>query len=180
MVAVGGFFVLGPAWIVKSMTAMPISALNAAGVSSSLENGVAKGMKKEELKIEIELRRLFPIPFFPAKKLYVRPEEIRLAHNLARPGASRSPAEMRALKGHEKAETEKALEYERTHIMSGPFRHISRAFFDLFLAARRSWTREGFTGIYVKRYKYKLDVSGGWALDGGRALDRLVAIRLED
>ncbi|KAG0646785.1 hypothetical protein D0Z07_6333 [Hyphodiscus hymeniophilus] len=155
---------------------MPASALKAAGARTA----------GSEMKIEIELRKMLPLPFFPARKLYVRPDEIRLKHVLASPApkAPELPAPLlRAARLQEEAEKAKALEYERTHIMSRPFREIgrytSKAFFDLFQAVKRSWSREGFTGIYVKEYRYKLDVSGGWALDGGRALDRLVTIKLE-
>ena len=157
----------------KSITAMPASALKAAGV-------VGKAAGAEKMKIEIEFRKMLPMPFFPARKVYVRPEEIRLKHVLSRPPPSKQSAvEIRALRAREEAETAKALEYERSHIMSRPIRHMSRAFFGLFQAARRTWTREGFTGIYIKNYRYKLDVSGGWALDQGRALDRLITIRRE-
>ncbi len=31
--------------------------------------------------------------------------------------------------------------------------------------------------VEVKGSSYKLDVTGGWALDGGRALDRLARIK---
>jgi hypothetical protein len=175
MACAGGFFLLGPAWIVKSITAMPPAALKAAGIPATL----AKGATAPQLKIEIELRKMFPLPFFPARKMYVKPEEIQLGHILARPAAKRSAAEIRAIRLQEEAEKEKALEYERAHIMSGPIRHLSRGLFDIVTAARRSWTREGFTKIAIKKHRYKLDVSGGWALDGGKAIDRLVIIKPE-
>lgn len=169
----GGFFMLGPAWIVKSITAMPPSALKAAGVAAP---NLAKGAAPE-LKIEIELRKMFPLPFFPARKIYVKPEEIQLHHRLATPEAKLTAAEMRVFRLREEAERKKELEYEQTHLISKGPRLMSRALFDLFMGARRTWTREGFTKIYIKGYRYKLDVSGGWALDGGRALDRLVTVK---
>lgn len=181
MAGAGTFFLLGPAWIVKSITAMPPAALKAAGAvpsaAKSVGNGVVKGNGAPALHIEVELRKMLPLPFFPARKIYVRPDEVQLPHQLARPTSSLSPAQRAALKAQEEAEREAELEYERTHIMSRPIRHMSRAFFELFQGARRIWTREGFTAIYVKGYKYKLDVSGGWALDGGKAIDRLVTIK---
>lgn len=174
MAAAGGYFLLGPAWIVKSITAMPHSALKAVGA-------VTKGAVPEELKIEIALRKMFPIPFMPARKLYLKPEEIQLEYQLARVDVKPTAQELRAIKIAEAEEARKALEYEQTHLMSkGPRmigRIISRGAFDIFRAIRRTWTQEGFTNIRVKGYKYKLDVSGGWALDGGRALDRLVTIK---
>jgi hypothetical protein len=173
MAVAGGYFLLGPAWIVKSITAMPPAALKAAG---AVRANVAKS-SAPELKIEIELRKMLPLPFFPARKLYVRPEEIELRHALTATDKRASAAELRAIRLQEEADRQKELEYERTHIMSRGVRHMSRAFFDLFVSIRRTWTREGFAKIYIKGYTYKLDVSGGWALDGGRALDRLVTIK---
>jgi hypothetical protein len=170
MAGAGGYFLLGPAWIVKSITAMPHSALKAAGA-------VAKGAAPEELKIEIELRRMFPLPFMPARKLYVKPEEIRLDHQLARVDAKPTAAQMKAIRLQEAEEARKALEYEQTHLLSKGPRMVSRGAFDLFKGIRRTWTKEGFAKIWIKGYRYKLDVSGGWALDGGRALDRLVTIK---
>ena len=61
--------------------------------------------------------------------------------------------------------------------MTAPFRHMSRGFFQLFKAIGRTWHREGFMKVEVKGMKYKLDVTGGWALDRGRALDRLARVR---
>lgn len=174
MAAAGGYFLLGPAWIVKSITAMPQSALKAAGA-------VTKGVAPGEMRIEVALRKMFPIPFIPARKLYLKPDEIQLEHQLARVDLKLTTAELRAIKIAEAEEAQKALEYEQTHIMSkGPRmigRIISRGSFDIFKAVRRTWTQEGFTNLRIKRYNYKLDVSGGWALEGGRALDRLVTVK---
>lgn len=86
-------------------------------------------------------------------------------------------AERRALAEAEKDKKKKALEYERTHIMSAGIRHTSRAFYGMFTAVRRAWTREGFLKLEVKGQLYKLDVHGGWALDGGKAIDRLVVVK---
>ena len=61
--------------------------------------------------------------------------------------------------------------------MSSPFRHMSRAFFQLFKAIGRTWSRDGFLKVEVKGSNYKLDVSGGWALDGGKGLDRLARLK---
>jgi len=40
----------------------------------------------------------------------------------------------------------------------------------------RTWTREGFMKLRLKGQTYKLD-GGGWVLDRGKALDRLVTIK---
>lgn len=172
--AVGGsLLLLGPAWIVKSITAMPPAALKAARVAVP---NLAKGATPE-LTIEIEFKKMFPIPFVPARKMYVKPEDIRVEHKLATSDAQLTGVEKRAQRLQEEEAKRMELEYKRTNILSRGIRHMNKASFNLFLAARRTWTREGFTKFYIKNYRYKLDVSGGWALDGGRALDRLVTIK---
>ena len=77
----------------------------------------------------------------------------------------------------EEREKKALQEYEDTHIMTRPFRHMGRGAKQFYLATARTWFRDGFLKVQVKKGKYKLDVSGGWALDGGRALDRLVVVR---
>jgi hypothetical protein len=38
-------------------------------------------------------------------------------------------------------------------------------------------TREGFLKLRVKGRIYKLDISSGWALDKGKAIDRLATLK---
>jgi hypothetical protein len=170
MVAFGTWLVLGPARLIKSITAIPRN-------SNAISNAVGKSASPA-LEIEVELRKMFPLPFFPARKLYVKPEEISLPTSLG-PTTSKvlTPAEVRATRLAEEQERQRLLEYQRNHILTLPFRQISQLFFKMFKAVGRSWHREGFLKVDVKGSKYKLDVTGGWALDGGRALDRLAGIK---
>ncbi|KAE9379367.1 hypothetical protein N431DRAFT_397695 [Stipitochalara longipes BDJ] len=170
MAAFGTWLVLGPARLIKTITAIP---KNPNVISTAVGKAV-----NPELQIEVELRKMFPLPFFPARKLYVKPEEIALSLPIAPPPPKNlSPADLREIRIEEEAEKKKLLEYERSHIMTSPFRHMSRAFFQLFKAIGRTWHREGFMKVEVKGSSYKLDVTGGWALDGGRALDRLARVK---
>lgn len=68
---------------------------------------------------------------------------------------------------------------DESHIMTRPFRHMSRAFYKMFKAISRTWSREGFLKLGVDGQIYKLDVSGGWALDEGKALDKLVKVKVQ-
>jgi hypothetical protein len=167
MAALGGWLVLGASGLIRTITAIP-KKMDAVG-------------KNPELLIEIELRKMFPVPFFPARKILVKPEELALRAPLARPvDRSLSSQELREMRIQEEMEKKKQWEYEKSHIMTSPFRHASRALFALFKAIGRSWSREGFLKLQVQgRHTYKLDVSGGWALDGGRALDRLATLKLK-
>lgn len=164
---------LNVAGLVKSINAIPKSVLMASK-NPAIARSAAKG---PDLTIEVELRKMFPIPFFPARKLYAEPSEIVIPHSLAPPAVVLSPSELRARERQEEARHKKELEYEQSHIMSAGLRHASRAFFTLFTNARRAWTREGFMDLKVKKRFYKMDVLGGYALDNGRAIDRLVTIK---
>jgi len=171
MACFGGWLILGPARLIKTIIAIPQKAAQATGAN------LAKVAAQPELKLEVELRKMFPLPFFPARKLYVKPEEIVLPATLMPFVERLSPAQMMAMRTQEEEERKKAIEYERSHIMTAPFRHASRAFYHAFVAMRRTWSREGFLKIIINGQAYKLDLVGGWALDRGRALDRLVTIK---
>lgn len=167
-----GYFLLGPASLIKSITAIPKSVVLTLGTT-------AKGGTVPELQLEVELRKMFPVPLFPARKIYIKPEEMVLPTPLSPPinSAERlTPAERKARRLEEEALEQKQLEYERSHLLTLPFRHASRAFFSLFQNTKRSFLREGFLKVKIKGYNYKLDVTGGWVLDRGRAIDRLVRV----
>ena len=170
MAGFGTWLILGPARLIKTITAIPKKA-------NAISTVVGK-VATPELQIEVELRKMFPLPFFPARKIYVKPEEIILPFPLAPPPPKAlTLTEIRELRIAEEEESRKLLEYERSHIMTAPFRHMSRGFFQLFKAIGRTWHREGFMKVEVKGTRYKLDVTGGWALDRGRALDRLAKVK---
>jgi hypothetical protein len=173
MAALGTWVLLGPSRLVRTITALPQTSTAATAAGTSLTRAVPP-----KLMIEVELRKMFPLPFFPARKIYARPDELVLRMPLAPvDNKGLTPAEMRVARQQEEEETARLLAYERGHVMSAPFRHANRAFFNLFRAVGRTWTREGFLKLGVKGRIYKLDITGGWALDGGRAVDRLATIK---
>ena len=61
--------------------------------------------------------------------------------------------------------------------MTAPFRHAGSAIGAAFTGLRRGLNREGFAKIKVNGIQYKFDVTGGWALDEGKALDRVLHVR---
>lgn len=163
MAGLGTWLLLGPSRLIRQIAAVP----------SPTKVGV--------LNLEVTLRKMFPVPFFPARIMTVSLDEVSLNHRISeepiRP-AQLSPSERLRLRKAEEAESEARREYEQSRIMTAPFRHARVAFGSMFHALGRTWTRDGFAKLEVKKQTYKLDVSGGWALDGGKALDRLVKVRL--
>ena len=67
-------------------------------------------------------------------------------------------------------------EHDRAHILTQPFRDFRRLVKRVSRALVRVWSREGFVKVKVdgRGGLWKLDREGGWLLDDGRGLDRLV------
>lgn len=164
-----GYLILGPSMMIKSISAIPRNVTRTLGTP-------ATSGSIPELQLEVELRRM--VPFFSAKKIYIKPQELVLPMPLGPTPAQRvSPAVIRAMTAEKKLRRQQELEYERTHLMTSPFRQMSKGFFSLFQNTRRAFMREGFLKAQVKQKTYKLDITGGWALDDGKALDRLVGVK---
>jgi hypothetical protein len=133
--------------------------------------------------VEIAVRR--PFPFAPDKIIRVAPEDIKIPFRLGdmMPAVrQRERPQMSKLQQlqEKKAEADrkaKARKYEMDHLMTAPFRHAGRSMAFAWDGIKRALTKEGFAKVKVKNQAYKLDITGGWALDDGRALDRLVHVR---
>jgi hypothetical protein len=173
MAAMGTWLMLGPARVIRTITALPRATSSKAATGKAPPKSA-----QQDLELEIELRKMLPLPLLRSRKIRVRPEDLVIRSPLIKPSDKRlTAAELHAMRLQEEEEMKKALEYEQTHILSAPFRHMSRALFSVFKATARAWTREGFAKLSANGQTYKLDVSGGWALDGGRALDRLARLK---
>lgn len=167
----GTWLFLGPAHMIRTITFIPkrLATSNASSLTRAA---------RTDAHVEIELSKMFPIPFFPARKILATPEEIELSQAINQPLPSNTTAEeRRRIREAEREELKALQEYEDTHIMTRPFRHFGRGAKSAYKAMARIWLREGFVNAKIKGGNHKLDVSGGWALDGGRALDRLVAVK---
>jgi hypothetical protein len=174
MSAMGTWLMLSPTRLIRTITAIP-KVLPVAPVGRRVGRSA-----QPELELEIELRRIVALPFLKPRKIRVKPEGLVIRSELVKPMAKlQSPAEMREARLLEEAEKKKQLEYERSHIMTAPFRHLNRSLISLFRATARGFTREGFAKLNANGRVYKLDITGGWALDGGRALDRLATIKVD-
>lgn len=179
MAALGGWLCLGPARLVRSISAIPRSVSVAQGTAVS-----ASSVPK--LQIEFELKKMLPVPFLPARKIYARPSEVELPFRFVpvnrRVGveAQRRQEETLAQGMEEEEGLHKTRKKNRVVLL---FQRAGTAFsmgsFSMFVAMKRIWTRDGMMVIDVKGQRYQVDISSGWALDGGKALDRLAKIKVE-
>ena len=83
-----------------------------------------------------------------------------------------TPAEL----AHVRDQQAKMREIEKSRILTLPFRQASYWLWKAFEAFKKVWSKDGFIYIRVKGMNgtWKLDKNAAWALDDGRALDRLV------
>ncbi|MCJ1355219.1 MAG: hypothetical protein MMC33_005210 [Icmadophila ericetorum] len=67
-------------------------------------------------------------------------------------------------------------EIERSRILTLPFRQASYWTYRGFRAAKKTWSKEGFIYMRVMGYNlaWKIDREAAWALEDGKAIDRLV------
>ncbi|KAL2271759.1 hypothetical protein VTJ83DRAFT_1130 [Remersonia thermophila] len=183
MAGMGGYFALGAGRIVRSIEAVPASAVakQIAGKAG------ASATPPPPIYIEVATRRV--VPFLPPKKTLLTPEEVQLPfrmHSLFSganaPGAPQaakhvSLAERVRAERAEREAREARRKYTMDHLLTAPFRDAARVFGAAWDGIKRSFHRGGFAKVRLGKKEYKLDITGGWALDDGRAMDRLLAVR---
>ncbi|KAK3296092.1 uncharacterized protein B0H64DRAFT_163349 [Chaetomium fimeti] len=182
MAGMGAYFVTGAGRIVRSIEAVPATAVTAAAkqlAGSTTTTG--------PLYIQVTTRRM--APFMPDKKHLLQPEQVLLPFRMysvfggemGAPGAlGQKPMSMAERVRMERAAREAKIaerKYTMDHLMTAPFRDGRKAFSGAWDGIVRSFNRGGFAKIQLGKGEYKLDVTGGWALDGGRAMDRLLPVR---
>lgn len=176
----GTNFALMPANVVRLIRVLPSAAVQAAaGKPGAARPGLVAGSSSVSHKVQLEVlvRRLTPIPGFPLKRLVVEPNDIIMKTRLFHPKKA-EPTEiekMRMGREWEKRKKEQ-MQYNKDHLMTAPFRDGAWAMGQFFTAIRRGLTGEGFAPVEIKGGKYKLDIVRGYALEDGRALDRIVRI----
>lgn len=201
MGSMGTFFISGAGRIVRVISAVPRAA-EVAAKSAIPETRTPSPAQKAAAAAAVAARGVSPIqleltasryvPFigpavmrvdadkvvFPARLQQLR-EMVEYLRQGGSPGGKPVSNTTRARLAEmalRRARAEAEAKYDKEHLMTSPFRHLGRAVKEAFVATRRALTGEGFVKIKVNNVGYKLDVSSAWALDGGRALDRLITI----
>ncbi|KAK1983762.1 hypothetical protein LZ30DRAFT_587706 [Colletotrichum cereale] len=176
MAGFGSYFFYNTRNIVRLVRAVPTALLapNARG----LVPGAAPNPKTTPIHLEITCKRMLP---GRARVLVVPPQQVSMPGRIVARTASSSsshasPAQERAAARREQARARAEWEYDRDHLMTVPFRHAGKGFRAAWYGVRRAVTKEGFLQMEAGGQKLKLDVASGWALDDGRAIDRLVKI----
>ncbi|KAJ2899011.1 hypothetical protein MKZ38_003525 [Zalerion maritima] len=171
MAGMGMYFFLGPAKIISHIKTIPTT-------EALLKKAKTKAARESKLLVEVGVRR--PILGFEPRKIYVAPSDIYLKKRLTLPIMTISKGELIEIERKLKEKTEKEIKYDKENLMTAPFRQTGRAFRELFRGTKRMMTREGFADVWVNGKLYKLDYLGGWALEDGKAVDRLLAPNEDD
>lgn len=183
MAVVGARFAMTPAGVVQTIKVLPAVSSASAGPSKATPKPLPSAtsaispVSPSRAQLEVMVRRTTPVPGLPLQRILCEPHEIIMkARMYNRPPPTLTPMEQAFADQKTAAQKQAEIEYEKTHIMTAPFRHGWWALKTFFVSIRQGLTGEGFAPIEVKGVKYKLDITDGYALDEGRALDRIVQI----
>ncbi|EPE03489.1 hypothetical protein F503_06662 [Ophiostoma piceae UAMH 11346] len=196
MAAFGAYMFRGTHGIVRTIQAVPTARIQQLCGNSAASQAAAiiknAGLTPETAPIVLELKVGRMVPVLPPRKRYVLPGALTLPTRLASAGLSESatgafgakPAAVASLKDRvlsRRAEEERkrtAREYEMNHLMTAPFRHAGQGASTAWKHVMRAFSHEGFMRATEQTTgkRHKIDITGGWALDNGRALDRLVTV----
>ncbi|ELQ44429.1 hypothetical protein OOU_Y34scaffold00087g7 [Pyricularia oryzae Y34] len=204
MGVLGAYFITGAWRLVRVIRAVPRasgSALAPAGAATKpapqmrrtaaqRAAAAADAAATHQLPIRLEVTATRLLPFFPPKVTLLEPADLvlpaqyvilrHMGEHVKNPDLAKSKLgvreQLQAIKDA-KARAVAEAEYDKRNLLTSPFRHMARAFGTMFRTLHRSLTRAGFVNVEAQGMKYKLDVMESWALEDGRALDRLVRVQ---
>ncbi|KAL8944750.1 MAG: hypothetical protein Q9211_000466 [Gyalolechia sp. 1 TL-2023] len=157
-VYMGTIFIMRPYRIVQTIQALPVST---------------KGVRS--LHLQIESARLFP--GVRPRAVSVLATDVSLSEPLH--GEKHGGEPLRVLELRRK-EAEKARRLTQGNLMSLPLRQLWFHLWKGFQALKGAFTNNPFISLRAKGYQgsWKLGKGDGWALDEGRALDRILKTRV--
>ncbi|KAL5627682.1 hypothetical protein BROUX41_003835 [Berkeleyomyces rouxiae] len=185
MGALGSYYILRSSNIIHRIRVLPL-AQTGTSASTSPGTSVAQlvAQKITELPLEIEVKRM--LPFLPTRMVRTTTACVSMDGTLSKPAPQHlTEAERRELQlAVEKARAE-AVQYEKDHLMTAPFRHFSRGAQTAWHGVKQALIGSGFVRLKVEaevkgKGTYKLDVTNGLALNEGRVLDKLVKIEMKE
>ncbi|KAI5867998.1 hypothetical protein GGS23DRAFT_591803 [Durotheca rogersii] len=168
LAAFGTRFAMTPSSMIRAINVLPNKSVKAGPG--------AVATSAQPVRLEIVTRRSMPFPFLPLRRFEVDPNNVVMKANLYNPKPAPSEYAKMLAKREEEAQRKRDREYEMNHLMTAPFRHGGKAISLAFSKLRRGLTGEGFAPIIINGVHYKLDITSAYALEDGRALDRIVRV----
>jgi hypothetical protein len=164
----GMYFLLGVTGIIRSIRAIPAAA-SAAKAASKNKTATTK---LPPLNLEFKIKR--PFPFAPAKTVVVPAEDVSMKTQIFKPVLYLSEQQQQAEARRERKASQERWQKDKERLLTLPFRQAGRGLSGAFKGMVRAFTGEGFLSMNVNGVKYNLDITGGWALEDGKAIDRLI------
>lgn len=165
LAAMGTFFFIQPARVVAYIKAVPTT-------ENFVKNARTNAAKKSRLLVEVGIRR--PLLGWEPKRLIVAPSDISMPTRLSAPVMTMTRGELIEIERQLRDERIAEIKYDKEHLMTAPLRQMHRAFREFFKGTMRAFSMEGFADIIIDKKRYKIDILGGWALEDGKAIDKIL------
>lgn len=147
--------------MVKAISCLPSSARSAPGSRSLL----------------LQIERTQTLPFKQRKLVTVPPFDVTLSSHVFNDDVEQR---LKATIAQIARREERIQAFARTNLFTLPFRQAGYWMWRGFVGIRSAFTTDGFYLLHVRgnNRAWKLDKEPAWALDDGKALDRLVKIKM--
>ncbi|KAF6240427.1 hypothetical protein HO173_001095 [Letharia columbiana] len=162
MIACGGFWMLfKPQNMVRTISTLPSSSKSGPGSRSLL----------------LQIERTPILPFRRRKLVTVPPGDVTISSHMFNDDAEQK---LEATIAEITLREERLRAFAKTNLLTLPFRQAGYWMWRGFMGTRRAFTSEGFHYLHVRGNNrvWKLGKDPAWALDDGKALDKLVKIKL--
>jgi len=174
LVGFGGILSRNSGAIITSVRAISAPQAIALGGRAVQQRAQATGAP-----LFLEVTSTSALPLMPPRKIFIPPADLVLPWPLHLFGR------VDALDGKQVAARQRAAAdearrraaYDKEHLLTAPFRHMRQALARLWDGVARSLFQSGFAKVRIYGSRYRMDILGAWALDKGRALDRLATVK---
>ncbi|KIE02844.1 hypothetical protein MAJ_01146, partial [Metarhizium majus ARSEF 297] len=125
-------------------------------------------------RLEVTVKRMLPV--LKPRTVTASLENVRLKSRFSLPEEYVPELKRLELKMREEERCQALRKFDMEHLLTMPFRRLGRAFANMFRGVRSAWTDMGFGVLRVDGKEYKVDVTKGFAHDGFKTLEQIVAV----
>ncbi|PHH86250.1 hypothetical protein CDD83_10523 [Cordyceps sp. RAO-2017] len=134
----------------------------------------ARSVAPASPRMEVTVKRMLPL--LSPKVMTTSLDKVTLETRFSLPEAYVPALKRHRLEREEAARRKQQHEFDMNHLLMMPFRHLGRGLVRMFYGIRASWTDLSYGTIKVDGKNLKVDVTGGFAHDGFRTLERVVRV----
>ncbi|KGQ12545.1 hypothetical protein BBAD15_g1708 [Beauveria bassiana D1-5] len=170
-------YVFGAAYVLLGSMAFYLISKTpnvAAAVAAAARPVTAAGAATVMPQLEVTVNRMMPI--LSPKIIVTNLDNVALKSRFSLPDEYVPELKRQEQERAVEEARAKQRKFDMQHLLTMPFRHISRAFSGFFRGVRAAWTDMGFATIKVGDKEFKVDVTNGFAHEGFRTLERLVPV----